>query len=328
MSNSPGRAGPEVEVVIPTRDRPDQLAVTLKALAAQHFTAFGVIVVDDGGVTPAEPLATIPGPMAIRFVRNESSIGPGASRNRGVEASRAPYVVFLDDDCVAGPDLVGRHRAVLASADGPVVSLGPILSPPGQRLPVWTQWDADRLQREYTRIGRAESTANWTHLYTGNAGVRRADFLAVGGFDTRFSRQEDVELGYRLARHGCRFVFDESALVWHDSNRSLSAWTRIPAASAHFDVLMDQLDPDSARLAQVRDGLSDRHWALRVARRAGRTPLAHRCAVTGAIGAGRLLHAVRADRAALCAFSLVWDLTYSRTLREATAAGPLTRSAA
>jgi GT2 family glycosyltransferase len=309
--------------VVPTRDRPDQLTGCLRALFEQQFDRFGVIVVDDGGSTPAAHLLPdhLLERLRIRFVRNETSVGAGASRNRGVDASDARYLVFLDDDCVAAPELIGRHRAVLAAEDH-VVSLGPLMSPPGQRLPVWTHWDADRLEREYDRVTSGQRAPDWTLLYTGNAGLHRADFRAVGGFDSRFARQEDIELGYRLARLGCRFAFDPHTVVWHNSNRSLRTWTRIPVASASFDVLMDRLDPESDRLSAVRKDLGARHWALRIARRVAYLPAAQRGTIATAIGAGRMLHAMRADRPALSAFSLVWDLTYTRALREATAELP------
>ncbi|MFF6777042.1 glycosyltransferase family 2 protein [Streptomyces sp. NPDC012637] len=337
----------ELDVVIATRDRPPhKLAACLDALRHQTFRHFGVILVDDGSRVPlARRLASsrserpdhpghagFPGlpdlpDLSVRVVRNEESIGPGASRNRGVALSEAPYVLFIDDDCISHPELVARHHAALDRAAGPAVSLGPILAPPGRRMPPWTHWDADRLGREYARLGRGESTPAWTHCYTGNLAVRRADFRAVGGFDERLARQEDVELGFRLSRLGCRFAFDPVAVVWHDSDRTLRTWTRIPARSAHFDVLIDRLVPDSQRLPSVREDLLRRHWLLRLARRVCRPPAARRCAVTGAIGAGCLLHALHADRPSLAAFSLVWDLEYTHALAEATAASPGTSPA-
>jgi GT2 family glycosyltransferase len=309
----------DVDVVIPTRDRPAQLSATLTALARQDCGEFGVVVVDDGGARPAQDLVsdTVFDRLTIRFLRNDVSIGPGQSRNRGVSASEAPYVVFLDDDCVAVPELIGRHRAALAGADGPVVSLGPILSPESQRLSVWNHWDADRLQREYARIRSGATVAGWRHLYTGNVGVRRVDFEAIRGFDRRFARQEDVELGYRLARLGSRFEFDPDAIVYHHSDRTLSAWRRIPAASARFDVLMDLLMPESARLAEVAAGQNEKHWAVRLTRRLARGSASRRCAVSAAIGVGRALHATRVDRAALGAYSVAWDLIYDEALRNA-----------
>jgi GT2 family glycosyltransferase len=302
-----------IDVVIPTRDRPERLAATLDALARQDHREFGVIVVDDGSRDPV----SVSNP-AVRVLRNDVSMGPGPSRNRGVEHSSADFVVFLDDDCVPDPLLVGRHLRALSASDDRVVSLGPILTLPGRRLSPWTHWDADRVEREYVRIERGERGVRATDFYTGNAAVRRADFLAIGGFDARFARQEDVELGHRLERSGCRFAFDPGAVVSHDSDRSLRSWCAIPAASARYDVLMDRLDPDSARLSTIHAALGTRHWALRAARRVVRGPRTRRAAVTGAIGAGRILHAAHADRAALAAFSLVWDLVYWAALREAT----------
>ncbi|MBT2489639.1 glycosyltransferase [Streptomyces sp. ISL-96] len=140
------RAG-ELDVVIATRDRPaHKLAACLGALWRQSFEHFGVILVDDGGRDPVAPRVEASHPTRpIRVIRNAESVGPTASRNKGVALSDAPYVLFIDDDCISHPELVARHHAALARAAGPVVSLGPILSPPGRRLPPWTHWDADRL---------------------------------------------------------------------------------------------------------------------------------------------------------------------------------------
>ncbi len=308
------RSDSAVDVVVPTRDRPSALAACLRALAGQSIDRFGVIVVDDGGRVPAQE--GLPATLRSRatFLRNEHPLGPAASRNRGAARSAAPYLLFLDDDCIAHPELVERHRAALTASDGPVVSLGPILSPPGRRMPAWTHWDADRLEREYTRLVRGERSPGWMHLYTGNVGLRRADFAAVGGFDPRFARQEDVELGFRLAGLGCHFTFDAGAVVHHDSDRSLRSWLRIPAASARFDLLMDELVPDEARRRAARAGLAARHPALRAARRLARPHLVRHSVVGLAVATGCVLHALRADRAALAAFSLVWDLEYTAVL--------------
>jgi lipopolysaccharide/colanic/teichoic acid biosynthesis glycosyltransferase len=246
------------------------------------------------------------------------SLGAGPSRNRGFEQSAAPYVVFLDDDCIASPDLIGRHHKTLASAVGPTVSLGPILPPPGRRFPVWTHWDADRWEREYRRLGSGDSQPEWGHLFSGNVGVRRADLLAVGGFDERLSRQEDIELGFRLDRYGCRFEFDPAAFVWHDSERPLESWLQLPAQSARFDVEFDRRVPDSGRLSGVHQRMTQSHWALRAARRTFRSPISRRFVINAAVAFARLLHALHMDRAALAAISLVWDLTYCEALRRET----------
>lgn len=308
----------EIDVVIPTRDRPEQLVVTLEALTRQSLKDFGVIVVDDGSRSNIEETTppALHESLRIRFIRNEKSLGAGPARNRGVGRSQARYLVFIDDDCIAEPDLIRRHYEVLSSADEPVVSLGPILSVTDRRLPVWLHWDAYQLEREYDKLASHQSTPRWEHLFTGNVGMCRSDFLAVGGFDERLARGEDAELGFRLATHGCRFQFDSMATVRHDSQRSLRSWIRIAAAAAVSDVEMHYHDPESNRLAMVTEQLASRHWATRLARKAFGGPIAGRCAIVGALGIGFVLHAVRADKLAFSAFSVVRDLTYWRTLNE------------
>lgn len=56
---------------------------------------------------------------------------------------------------------------------------------------------------------------------------------------------------------------------------------------------------------------------LRLARGALRHPSASRGAERLAIASGRALHRARANRLAVPAFSLVWDLEYHRSLAEA-----------
>lgn len=299
------------DVVIATRDRPRLLAACLASLARQSDPAFGVLVVDDAGREPARV------PAGIALLRNDERRGPAASRNRILESGTAPYLLFLDDDVVAHPDLVARHRAVFAERPGPVVSIGSLRPPPGVRLPPWDLWQADRLAREEDRMARGEVMPAWHHLYTGNVAVRREDFAAVGGFDPGLTRQEDMELGRRLGALGCHFAFEPAALVWHDARHSLESWLRLPAANARHDVLMDRRRPETGRLALVERQLRERHPLLRAARRACARPYVAAVAVRLAARAGRALYRLGAERVALLAFSLVWDLEYSRALRAA-----------
>ena len=251
-------------------------------------------------------------------LRNESPAGPAASRNTGVAAGEAPYVVFLDDDVRPAGELLARHADVFARHPGPVVSIGALLPPATGGLAAWDDWQADRVAREHRRLARGEASPSWTHLYTGNVAVRRVDFVEVGGFDDAFARQEDMELGFRLSQVGCRFVFEPAAVVWHEDERSLSSWLRLPAANARNDVLMDRLRPESDRLRSVQEDLRGRHWLLRLARRVlGRPALSERSARLAA-WAGSSLYRLGARRPALAAFSLVWDLEYHRALVEAT----------
>ncbi len=98
-----------ISVVVPTRDRPQQLARCLAALAGQEVEGPGleIVVVDDGGAAVA--------PQAARIVR-AGGAGPAAARNLGARTARGEVVCFTDDDCVPGPGWA--QRLATACADG------------------------------------------------------------------------------------------------------------------------------------------------------------------------------------------------------------------
>jgi glycosyltransferase involved in cell wall biosynthesis len=89
---------PLVSVVIPTLRRPQLLLRALDGVLHQTMSELEVIVVIDGPDSDTNAaLARIIDPR-LRVVQNESSLGPGASRNVGVKHSRAAWIAFLDDD--------------------------------------------------------------------------------------------------------------------------------------------------------------------------------------------------------------------------------------
>ncbi len=90
--------------------------------------------------------------------------------------------------------------------------------------------------------------------------MRRRWLEAVGGFDTAYTRQEDVELAARLrAACGLRFVFDFAADGLHRPSRTFDSWLRIPHAYGALDA------------RRVRGGLLDEGDVRR--RAAGRSRL-------------------------------------------------------
>lgn len=310
----------EVDIVIPTRDRLSSLKACLEGLAGQTFKRFQVILVDDGSQDPLEtqlPKVSV-GVGPIHVVRLNRSVGPAASRNRGFAEGHAPFVLFLDDDSLSHPELVARHYAVLSQSPEPVVSFGRLMPPTDERLEPWNSWQADRLAREYSKLERGESEPSWIHVYTGNVAMRRADFASVNGFDESFARQEDIELGLRLHRAGCRFVFEPSALVWHYTHRDLHSWLGVPRASAYYDLLIAR-SSQAQGLGLLEERMRQKHWLLRLFRGAFGHPWLEPCAVWAAATTGRGLHALGFDRLSMLAFSLVWDLQYNRGLRNAIA---------
>jgi len=103
--------GPRISVVMRTRDRPELLAQALDSLAATTYRRAEVVLVNDGGATPATPEDF---PLPITRVELAQNRGRAAAANAGIEAARGDAVTFLDDDDLVEPE----HLATLAGLLG------------------------------------------------------------------------------------------------------------------------------------------------------------------------------------------------------------------
>jgi glycosyltransferase involved in cell wall biosynthesis len=233
-----------------------------------------VTVVDDASDPPVEGNVPMPAGLQVRILRLAEGGGPARARNTGARASQATLLAFVDDDVDADAGWLEQHLAVAGPA-ATTVSIGPLLAPPDWRPTPWNRWEAATLANEYGRMARGEYEATFRQFFTGNAVVPRALFEAAGGFDERFLRAEDVELGIRLGRAGAHFAFTPGAIGWHYARRSLASWRRIPRQYAFYD--------------QVIGALHDPGWGAMIDRelagRSGTTRAFLRAARAGAAGA-------------------------------------------
>jgi GT2 family glycosyltransferase len=157
----PGQVG----VGITTKDRWDDLALTLSELSVQGYADVETIVIDDGSKQPVPPALAAKFPQ-VRFERAQRSLGLVVQRNRLAEMLSSTYYLSLDDDSfpVAG-DInkavawLENHPSVAALALQIVERHGaiPSMDMVGDPFPV----------RHY--VGCA-------HM------VRRIQFLKVGGY--------------------------------------------------------------------------------------------------------------------------------------------------
>lgn len=210
---------PQVSVIVPARDAAPTLERALNALRAQRYDgAFEVILVDDGSRDETAVIARRHAPL-VRLLSGGASTGPGAARNRGVSAARAPLLAFTDADCF--PTAGWLSAAVEAISDADIVH-GPIRpDPEAERTPF------DRTLH-VEEDGRFYETANLV--------IRRELFDALGGFrdwalerparrhwaaDVRRGRAtrtpigEDTLFVYRARRAGARCRFVPEAIVHH-----------------------------------------------------------------------------------------------------------------
>ena len=192
---------PRVSVVIPVRNRFDELARCLRHVTGQHLPhgTFEVLVCDDGTPEPAarELRRLCERWPAVRYLR-QAPAGPAAARNLGIANARAEVVAFTDSD--TEPTARWLERLLEPFEEGPVIAVeGPVRPPDEADSPLQ---DAPRNE-------------GGVHL-TANIAYRRSVLLVVGGFDDSFPMPayEDVDLALRLRSKG-RFAWAPDAIVHH-----------------------------------------------------------------------------------------------------------------
>ena len=302
---------PRFSIVVPTYNRSASLQRMLLSLADQTLPSsdFEVIVVDDGSSdqTP-ETLRELRVPYALRTLR-QANQGPGAARNLGVQQAQSDLILFLDDDTVPAPDLLEQHLRVHAdNADAVVIA--PMVPPKDWPRPAWIRWEEEILDTQYQAMLNGEFECTPRQFYTANASLRRARFLAAGGFDSTFKRAEDVEMAYRMRDQGARFIFHAQAIVHHYAERSFAAWCRTPYQYGRYDVVMHREKGHEALPCAAHE-FHSRHVLTRWLARScvGRAPLVH-VAVRALQGVAVSADRLGAPTVARLALSGIFNLLY------------------
>lgn len=83
-----------VSIIIPYYNRPEKLNRCLDSVLGQTYQDFEILVVDDYSEVPL----TLNLDPRIKIFRNSVNLGPGLSRNVGLENAKGKYIAFLDSD--------------------------------------------------------------------------------------------------------------------------------------------------------------------------------------------------------------------------------------
>lgn len=236
---------PELSVLIPTHERPEKLRRTLGRLRSQQsppeFEVIVTINLGDDRAPVAEAIDEVGLPAELL---EAAAPGVSASRNRGWRHARAPLVLFIGDDILASPRLlrehVDWHRAHPREEVG---VLGLIRWARELEVTPFMRWLERGLQFDYRGIDGIEAGVG--RLYTSNVSIKREMLERVGGFDEdlRFT-YEDIELGYRLAAHGFRLLYNRRADAEHLHQVTLESYQRRMRATARGEHAMVAKHPE------------------------------------------------------------------------------------
>jgi glycosyltransferase involved in cell wall biosynthesis len=206
-----------ITVVVPTRDRPGQLASCLASIRASLRETDEIVVVDSASVGAAEVAATAR-EYGATVVRCDLP-GVGRARNAGWRAAGHDVVLFADDDVVVAPLWRDALSAAVTAHPEAGFVTGRVLPSPGQ-VP---SRDVAIKREEATEVYDRSSIGNLGH--SANLGMRRKVLERIGGFDDalgiggRFKSAPDTDLFDRCFAAGLAGRYEPAAVAFHDQWR-------------------------------------------------------------------------------------------------------------
>jgi glycosyltransferase involved in cell wall biosynthesis len=229
--------GPDVTVVVPTRDRARLLRRTLASVKAQRGVQVELVVVDDGS-RPAGAIADLAGD-GVRVLRNDRSGGVGAARNQGAATATAPWLAFCDDDDLWAPDKLSRQLEAVRASERLWAYSGAVKFEHGPRL--WQLMPPPPPAEVNDRL----PTKNVVPAGASNVLVDRATYLAVGGFDPGLAHLADWDLWLKLRELGPPAAAHGFGVAYR---------LHVGAMSLHPDGILEDLATIDSRWRHARGG--------------------------------------------------------------------------
>lgn len=215
---------PIFSVVVPTYNRPQQLARCLAALTQLDYPRdrYQIVIVDDGSSTPlSSTVDTFRTGPEIALV-SQVNAGPAAARNAGAARAKGKFIAFTDDDCTPATDWLSKLAARLQANPNVMVGGRTINDLPKNLYSTASQSLIDYLYSYYS------TAAQGVFFASNNIAMARSHFLEIGGFDVSFplAAAEDRELCDRWQQSGYPMQYAPEVTIRHAHFLSLKSFWR------------------------------------------------------------------------------------------------------
>jgi len=217
-----GETLPEISIVIPVKDRADELQRCLTSISNLNYPQenLQIIVVDDGSCDDSAQVARNHGALAVPS--GGCGRGPAAARNVGAALAGGEILAFIDSDCSASREWL--NELLPAFGNPQMAAVG------GQVDGMCNQSIVDRYESTMSSLslGSRERTgssgSDTFYLPSCNLLVRRSAFRSAGGFKDEMHVGEDVDLTWRLRDSGWSIAYIPAGNVLHEHRSTLRSF--------------------------------------------------------------------------------------------------------
>lgn len=239
---------PSVTVIIPTKDRRDELAECLESVFSQDYLngSVEVIVVDDGSKDGTRALVNS---FNCKLLSHEISRGQSYCRNIGAREARGEILAFLDSDCVAGltwlKEIVAYFRWTRIGAVGGYVD------------GYFDNSSLDRYEQAFSPLNMGShilyGTDDNSNIYTPtcNLLVRRKAYMQTGGIREDMHVGEDVDFCWRMRAKGYDTLYVPVGAVKHKHRNELGKMLKRRRDYGTSEATLYTLHPEKKKTFQI-----------------------------------------------------------------------------
>lgn len=228
-----------ISIIIPTRDKKDNIRFVLGALVEQTFKEFEVIVVDNGDDSTYEEIKHLIYGLDITYINYipKESWNASVPRNKGAKLAKYDYLLFLDSDVILNARALEYYaQDIKANPDrviiGPYDWLPPLtvenkkqckiedypgLIPDKQALDcIGKDIRQPSFEKATTPDLTFKTVFDGLACFGGNLLIPKKIFWKSGGYDENMRYGvEDGDLGITLWEMGVDFSYDTRCIGYH-----------------------------------------------------------------------------------------------------------------
>ena len=211
---------PKVTIIIPNYNGKKFMEPCLTSLADQTYKDFRILVVDNASTDGSIEFLQTHYPD-VEIIQLKENYGFSKAVNTGIQHSKSPFVILLNNDTVADKNYVKEMVKAIETSKQ-------VFSVSSKMIQMYHPDLIDSAGDLYTILGwgicrgSGRPVSNYTTSDTvfsacaGAAIYRRSLFQKIGYFDeNHFAYLEDIDVGYRAKIYGYKNMYCPNAVVYH-----------------------------------------------------------------------------------------------------------------